>query len=139
MEDLKCLVYTSVISSYCNHTAIDNILTTARKKNEQLDITGILVHTPRLFMQYIEGPTTHICQLFNRIKLDNRHQDILLCHFSSIEQRLFPDWQMGYKDLTKNQLFLKNDPQQTPSNPLNKFSHHFMERSEMLDIIKAFL
>ncbi|MGH1335451.1 MAG: BLUF domain-containing protein [Aureispira sp.] len=139
MEDLKCLVYTSVISSYCNSRAMEHILTTARKKNEVLDITGILVHTPRLFMQYIEGPTPNICHLFNKIKLDHRHQGILLCHFSPIEQRIFPDWKMGYKDLTKNKLFLKDSTTSTTSEALHEFSNHFMEQGEMLDILKVFL
>lgn len=139
MEDLKCLIYTSIISPYCDQKAMKNILTTARKANKLFDITGILIHTPRLFMQYIEGPADNICTLFGKIKLDNRHNDIFLCHFSSIEQRVFPDWQMGYKDLTNNMVSVNGLDSPIAAQIFHKFSNQFVEREEILDVLKAFL
>lgn len=139
MEDLKCLIYTSVISPYCNKKAMEDILDTARKANKLFNITGILIHTPRLFMQYIEGPVDNICTLFGKIKLDNRHHDIFLCHFSSIEQRIFPDWQMGYKNLTNNTVSINGLDNQNTAQTIHKFSNQFVERKEILDLLKAFL
>jgi hypothetical protein len=139
MEDLKCLIYTSVISPYCDQKAMEDILTTARNANKLLDITGILLHTPRLFMQYIEGPVDNICTLFGKIKLDNRHNDIFLCHFSSIEQRIFPDWQMGYKDLTSNTVSINGLDHQAAAQAIHKFSNQFVKREEIFDVLKLFL
>ena len=127
------------MSVHCDEQEIKHILKTSREENQKANITGILVHTHRHFMQYIEGSGKHICILFDKIKEDNRHHDILLCHFSSIETRVFPDWQMGYKDLTKNQLYPKKEDSTIGIDALNNLTQMLNTSEDIEEVLKIFL
>ena len=37
--------------------------------------------------------------LYNRIKTDHRHGGVNMRYYGPITERLFPSWEMGYKDL----------------------------------------
>lgn len=139
MENLNCLVYTSLIDVHCTKQDIDHILEKARHRNKEVNITGILVHTHRHFMQYIEGPSSQICALFKKIKGDQLHHDILLCHFSTIANRAFPDWHMGYKDLKNKQLTLNTATPDVEKETLDQFLDQFQETPFTLETLELFL
>ena len=52
-----------------------------------------------------------IKELFEKIKLDSRHENALLLKYSPIEKRLFNNWSMAHRnldlDIQKDQYFLK--------------------------------
>ncbi len=97
--ELYCLVYVSKRAEDCTDDDIQKILTSCEKNNPKKSITGILMHSGSRFIQYIEGDKNEVSQLFDRIKEDNRHQDVKIMHFERISERLFPSWNMGYKDV----------------------------------------
>lgn len=85
-------------------TALLDLLEESQAENEKLAITGMLIYMEtrfldRLegrFMQLIEGEKTKITHLYEKIKRDPRHhQLILLC---SGEQKTpnFPHWSMSF-------------------------------------------
>jgi hypothetical protein len=99
MSNLYKLVYTSSRRPDCGDAEIEKILASCRVNNPKKNITGILLHSKYRFLQYIEGDKDEIMRLFNFVKKDDRHGGVNLRYFSPINERVFPSWQMGYKDV----------------------------------------
>ncbi len=98
MNTLYRLVYTSKRKSSCGDKEISNILK-ACQKNTERKITGILLHSKNRFIQYLEGHRVELDALFNLIKEDSRHTDVVLRNFEPVPERVFPSWEMGYRDI----------------------------------------
>jgi hypothetical protein len=73
------------------------LLDTSRKANILFEVTGILVCLPDSYIQLIEGPKTHIEQLFTNIQRDKRHFRVTTLFEGPIAQRFYPGWAMAYK------------------------------------------
>ena len=99
MSSLYNLVYVSNRPSSCDDEEIQNILTTSRKNNLKEKITGVLLHSENRFLQYLEGNKDEIMSLYERIAKDTRHTLCNILYHVPIPYRVFPSWQMGYKDL----------------------------------------
>lgn len=99
MSNLYRLVYTSFRKNDCDESEIDKILESCRKNNPRRNITGILLHSDKRFIQYMEGAKDDVLELYNLIEEDDRHTSVNQRSFESIEQRVFPSWEMGYKDV----------------------------------------
>jgi hypothetical protein len=79
-----------------NHD-IEELLFQIREKNKRLAITGVLLLLQGKFVQYIEGKATEIDKVYDKIKHDTRHNELLLLDTGEIESRQFKDWSMAYK------------------------------------------
>ncbi|MEQ9466801.1 MAG: BLUF domain-containing protein [Ekhidna sp.] len=99
MSSLYRLIYTSFRKPECNEHEIQNILASCKKNNPKRDITGILLHSDKRFIQYIEGNKDEVVELYELIKKDSRHTSVNQRNFEAIDDRIFPSWEMGYKDL----------------------------------------
>ncbi len=97
--ELYRLIYTSSRRPKCDDGEIQNILNSCKKNNPGKNITGVLLHSDRRFIQYLEGDKAEIMTLFNNIKTDARHGGVNLRDYSPINARIFPSWHMGYKDV----------------------------------------
>lgn len=104
MSDLYRLVYTSFRNPECDDHEIAKILASCKKNNPGRNVTGILIHSDSRFIQYIEGAKSDVEELFELIKKDTRHTAISRRNFESIDERIFPTWGMGFKDISKNEL-----------------------------------
>jgi len=102
MSNLYKLVYTSSRRPDCGEAEIARILAACRVNNPKRNITGILLHSKHRFLQYLEGDKDEIMRLFSYVKKDERHGGVNLRYYSPIKERIFPSWQMGYKDLNQN-------------------------------------
>lgn len=107
MSSLHRLIYTSTRAAHTDDLAIRQILTVSRRNNAQQHITGILVHTTQRFFQYLEGNLEQLLTTYERIAYDRRHYKVQLCDCIPITTRLFPSWQMAYRDLSTRQTILK--------------------------------
>lgn len=94
------LVYTSLRKPECDDAEIQKILDACTRNNPGRAVTGVLLHSDRRFIQYIEGPLKDLEDLFDLIKNDPRHTAVNKRDFQPIDKRLFPSWEMGYKDIT---------------------------------------
>ncbi|MEO9869760.1 BLUF domain-containing protein [Ekhidna sp.] len=103
MSSLYRLVYTSFRKPHCDQKEIENILNSCKRNNSQNMITGVLLHSNSRFIQYLEGGKDDIRALFNLIKEDPRHTTVNERNFESIKERVFPTWEMGYKDFDRVQ------------------------------------
>jgi hypothetical protein len=90
---------------------INSIIETSKKRNEAKDISGILIEYKNHFIQHVEGDAVVIYELFEKIKLDSRHENVHLLQYSPLENRLFDDWNMAHRnldvDIHRDQQFLK--------------------------------
>jgi hypothetical protein len=92
---MKRIKYISRFSRDLSQQEIDELIVHAGRKNEKLNITGILMTSGRLFFQVIEGPNEFIDELWDHIQEDKRHTDVLLlCAEENIKNRIFPDWSL---------------------------------------------
>lgn len=102
MSNLYKLVYTSSRRPNCDEAEIEKILASCKKNNPSREITGVLLHSNHRFIQYLEGDKEQIMHLFEAIKGDNRHGGVNLRYYAPIENRIFPSWHMGYKNVNQN-------------------------------------
>ena len=103
MTHLYHLVYTSVRKPNCDEREISKILDACKKNNPPKDVTGILLHSDDLFIQYLEGDKD-IIKLYDLIKDDSRHKRVVLLSYGPLKERVFPSWHMGYKNLPKERI-----------------------------------
>jgi hypothetical protein len=103
MDDLIHIVYVSFANEQLSEKALEDLLTSIRKKNEKQDVTGLLLYNDGSFIQVIEGADETIRNLFDVIKQDRRHSNVVKLLEEPIEKRAFPDWSMGYRKLSKKQ------------------------------------
>lgn len=107
---LHQLVYTS--ARVCTDEQIQDILKSCKKNNPGKNITGLLLHTDKRFIQVMEGEKEVLETLFNTVKEDKRHAGVNLRFFGPVDKREFPDWHMGYKDVDTQKLKLSTSVNQ---------------------------
>jgi len=103
MANLIHIVYVSFSSISLSEKEIIDLLTEVRKKNKDQNVTGLLLYNNESFIQVIEGATKTIHALFEKIKNDKRHENVVKLLEEPIENRAFPDWSMGFRQITKKQ------------------------------------
>lgn len=100
MTDLVQLVYVSKATQEMTGEDLTKLLLKIRPNNQLNGITGMLLFDGGSFMQVIEGKPKDIAYLFSRIQLDSRHKNIVHLLEKPIAKRQFPDWSMGFRDIT---------------------------------------
>jgi hypothetical protein len=93
---LERLVYRSKATGEVGSLALFNLLTQARQKNAELNITGHLIFDGEFFTQWIEGPSSSLDQLWASLQKDDRHQQIMLISRTPTEGRRFAEWTMAF-------------------------------------------
>ena len=81
--------------------AVQAILDSARRHNQDSGVTGVLVYGGGVFMQAIEGGRQAVSDLYGTISLDPRHKDVALLHYEEIVERRFGSWTMGLVDVSR--------------------------------------
>ena len=94
------LIYTSVRSKHCTDKDIARIIYMSKRNNKAFNITGILLHTERRFIQALEGKKDDLLNLYGLISQDFRHTNVSIRYFNPTVVRNFPDWHMAYNDVT---------------------------------------
>jgi hypothetical protein len=95
------LLYASRATKPLNATVQESILEQSRAHNPRLGITGVLCFSDELFIQVLEGGRDEVCELYNTIVRDDRHQDVRILSFEEIRERRFGNWTMGQVNLAK--------------------------------------
>ena len=97
---VRCL-YASRPSQPLSGPFLDSILAQSRKNNPALGVTGLLCVSEDLFIQVMEGGRDEVCDLFNAIVRDDRHQHVRLLAYEEISERRFGSWTMGQVNIAK--------------------------------------
>ncbi|HOC67349.1 MAG TPA: BLUF domain-containing protein [Candidatus Hydrogenedentes bacterium] len=90
------LIYVSVMTEECDTEALQDILCTSQKNNQECGISGVLCYDPAFFMQVLEGPRDTVNEVYARIAADTRHKSLTLLEYTEIEKPLFGDWTMAF-------------------------------------------
>jgi hypothetical protein len=90
------ILYLSSASKDCLNSDISDILMISRRNNAARKVTGILVHKNGEFLQYLEGPKDVVTALYDKIANDKRHERIKIIENGDLEERVFPNWEMGF-------------------------------------------
>ena len=103
MKDLIHIVYVSFSNEELSEKDLETLLQEIRSKNEQQQVTGLLLYNDGSFIQVIEGSQQTIRDLFNRIRGDERHTNVVKLLEEPIKTRAFPDWSMGFRKISSEQ------------------------------------
>jgi hypothetical protein len=95
------LLYASRATSPMIASVQESILEQSRARNPKAGITGILCFSDDLFIQVLEGSRDEVCELYNTIVRDGRHQHVRILSFEEIHERRFGNWTMGQVNLAK--------------------------------------
>ncbi|WP_231879375.1 EAL domain-containing protein [Methylomonas koyamae] len=117
------LIYVSRAVRPFSDSQLDALLERTRAANNARSITGCLLYMDGCFMQILEGRRKTVLQLVERIKLDPRHRDFHLVVQAPQQRRIFPNWNMGFRDLSR----LNGEPD---FSPWRKRSIGFFELAE---------
>lgn len=101
-----CLCYISKKRKNLAQEDIDSIIEISKEKNAISGISGILIEYKNHFIQHIEGDAIQVYELFEKIKLDSRHENINLLQYSPMNKRMFDGWNMAHRNID---IMLKND------------------------------
>ncbi len=93
------LVYTSTATHPIEREALFDLLRQSRDRNRQNHISGLLLHKNDQFIQVLEGEESQVRALFDRIRSDKRHQNVVAILEGVIPEREFADWSMGFREV----------------------------------------
>lgn len=95
---MRQLLYVSAAAEDMTGDVLTAILETSRRNNRASGITGMLLHVDGGFLQVLEGPDNAIQETFTRIRRDPRHTATNVLVDRQADERLFPDWTMGFDE-----------------------------------------
>lgn len=98
------LVYVSSATRPFSEADLSDLLETSRENNAKLGITGMLLYKDGNLMQVLEGEEELVRALYEKIGTDPRHDGAITLHQSIAEERQFPDWSMGFRNLDSPEL-----------------------------------
>ncbi len=91
------LIYLSTASNNSlSYTELNDLLVKSQKSNRENNISGILLHINGEFIQVLEGSKKAVLDLFEKIKLDKRHKNIIPFDEKSITESYFPGYFMAF-------------------------------------------
>lgn len=105
MPNTLCqLIYVSAARTGLTRDTLDAILNVSARENPAHGITGMLLYDRGSFLQVLEGPNRSISTLFENIRRDSRHDNVMHMLTLPVSNRDFPDWAMAYPGLTVEDL-----------------------------------
>lgn len=99
------MIYVSQAKKPMDPAELEQLLLTSRTWNTTKALTGLLIYRYSSdeksghFMQMLEGDQDKVRALYDKIKIDKRHHTVLVIDEGNIEQRMFSDWAMGFKNI----------------------------------------
>lgn len=102
------IVYYSTAAKSFNEDELVDLLVTANRHNKLKNITGCLVYANGRFVQLLEGERADVLEIFEKIKKDPRHTNIIVKVEMSVNEKLFPEWFMAFKFLDKELMGFKD-------------------------------
>ncbi len=136
---LSQLVYISVRSTECTDQEIEKILESSIHNNGKIDITGVLLYSDQKFLQVLEGEYKQIIELYDKIKEDKRHKNVVMLSLGGIKERNFPSWQMGSKKISLDDVDFNTSMTNEDKQEFKAILNGKKEQSQkVIDVIKKF-
>lgn len=83
---------------------LEALLAHSRMRNQDADVTGMLLYAGGHFVQTLEGPDDEVDRKFATIEADPRHRDVIVALREEVADRTFPDWSMGFEQLSAEEM-----------------------------------
>ncbi|QJX48055.1 BLUF domain-containing protein [Hymenobacter taeanensis] len=90
------IIYLSRFREKPTEEQLTQLLHQARSKNHRLLITGILLYADGRVLQVLEGQEAAVRAVYSAITSDKRHHQLVTLVDTTVPQRVFPDWSMGF-------------------------------------------
>tara|TARA_R100001369_G_scaffold91925_1_gene134804 strand:- start:210 stop:608 length:399 start_codon:yes stop_codon:yes gene_type:complete len=101
------ICYISSESSDLKENQLEEVFSTTKINNGSEDITGMLLYYYGNFLQVLEGEKETLLNLFENIKKDKRHKNIITIFNKQNEHRIFEGYKSGFS-IIKTKSDLKN-------------------------------
>lgn len=98
------VMYVSTAAVPVSEAELKEMVSHFRRNNERDGITGLLLYSGDNYIQEIEGEEEAIKVLYDKIRNDFRHKNIITLADGEMHERLFSEWHMGFKVISKNEL-----------------------------------
>lgn len=96
MDNLSALVYRSRAVVPFADIDLYYLLAQARQRNQKLGVTGLMLYDRGFFFQWIEGTNEVLGRVWNIIRADPRHTDIVVLADQQITIQLFAGFGMQF-------------------------------------------
>jgi len=100
---IKTICYISDALEHESLNNIEKIYEKAKANNFKNNITGILIYKNQNFLQVLEGDSKTVDSTFAKIAYDARHHNIFKVINTSIEGRIFEDYNFGFTIINNKQ------------------------------------
>jgi hypothetical protein len=131
------IIYLSWASAPLTDDQLQELLCVARRRNKQLNVTGIMIYGNERFMQVLEGEEATVRALYEHIKRDARHHHITAYADKPIAHRAFAEWAMAFQAATPQQ-FEEMAGYLVPSEVTIDISRLPMTDVHLIDILRSF-
>ncbi len=98
------IAYLSSATAPMSRQDLQDLLGTCRENNAARGITGMLLYGNGTFLQVLEGDEVTVDALLDTIRKDPRHGDLQVLHRKTVDRRQYPDWTMGFTQLSDGDL-----------------------------------
>ncbi|WP_207429442.1 BLUF domain-containing protein [Pedobacter sp. SYSU D00535] len=101
MDQLFTIVYLSNATEALSSEELKDILTVSRANNSKMGVSGVLIYCDGNILQVLEGLEENVLKVYDKIKTDPRHTDLIILQQRGISGRSFEDWSMGFRASSK--------------------------------------
>jgi ribosomal protein L35AE/L33A len=98
------IVYVSSASQLFTKEELVELMQISARRNAEAGLSGLLLYKDGNIIQVLEGEEQAVRASFERIKKDPRHRGVIVLAQEAIEERSFPRWGMGFRDLNSTSL-----------------------------------
>ena len=95
------LIYASNATRNMSEDDLVFLLQQARDRNENQNVTGMLLYAEKRFLQVLEGDQKDVDEIYESILNDDRNTGNVVYVKKDISEREFPNWAMGFRHLKK--------------------------------------
>ncbi|MBO6605879.1 BLUF domain-containing protein [Psychroserpens sp.] len=135
---MRAICYISNFAQHLDRNIIDDLITSVNKNNKRHNITGILIIRNKHFFQILEGERSSVENLYAKIKVDSRHTGVIKLLDTTIDDRIFDDYNSGefevfqkFADLKKLYLYFKwiKNAEYIPADGLIELTTNFLKQN----------
>ena len=98
------LTYVSSASNLVEVPTLLELLADWRVNNHAMDLSGMLLYSGGNIIQTLEGPEASVEAVFAAVAADPRHSGILVLLREVLEERAFPEWSMGFRNISDREI-----------------------------------
>lgn len=98
------LIYISSATGKFSEDDLLYLLEQSRARNKRQGVTGMLIFKDGAFLQVLEGVETDVDEIYQSILNDQRNTGNYVIERTTIKERNFPNWSMGFENLTNQNL-----------------------------------